>query len=251
MPWKMQGDAIVVQDNNPIWINGQGGEIPVEDLDTLMNDIQETRNELARINAESKERRLKIRDLEERLEVFEGIDPEQAKSAIKSMAALKDKDKGIAEKLAEREKALTEAHRKVVDGLRTDIDRARNDIRDLTVRAGFASSRFLAEKTILPEDIAFTHFGHYFTVEDVDGKPTPVARIGKETIYSRDPNRAGKPAGVDEALSILIMEHYPNKERILAGSGASGSATPPGSGAVRSGTARIESAVFTYPSMEE
>lgn len=248
MPWKMDGDHIVLSDGSPVWIDSQKRESAVKDVDGMLAAVQEARDELNQTKTEAKERRLKIKELEEKAKAFEGLDPEEARKALHTVSSLKDKDKQEAEKLSALEKALKEAHAKELGEYKTKLDKAGNDIRELTIKTGFASSKFLQEKTILPGDIAFAYFGHHFTVEELDGRPAAVAKLNGNTIYSKDPNRAGKPADVDEALSIIVMENYPNKEKILAGAAASGSGATGNSN--KPGDAGTVKVGLSYPSMQ-
>ena len=193
MPWKMDGENLVLEKGSPVWIDGEGSSRVIEDMSPHFAELAKAKGDLASANAESRDRRLKIKELETRLGAFGELDPEEAGG------------------LAAKQRAAQEEGRQ----LRAELDKYQDQVRTLMVRSQIASSRFLTQQTVLPPDIAEAAFGHHFTVEELDGRPTAVARVGGEVITTRDPQRAGQPASVDEALSIIINEHYANKDRIL------------------------------------
>lgn len=97
------------------------------------------------------------------------------------------------------------------------------------ISAGFASSKFIAEKLTLPADIVRACFGKAFKIED--GRLVAYNAAGNKIFSKVD---LGSHANFDEALSALVDE-YPHKAQIMKPaappSGASGPAGPHRKGA--------------------
>ncbi len=66
MPWKMDGEHIVVQDGKPVWIEPDGKELPF--------DAEHSLNKIKELNSESAARRKELREAQERLKPFAEID---------------------------------------------------------------------------------------------------------------------------------------------------------------------------------
>jgi hypothetical protein len=101
-------------------------------------------------------------------------------------------------------------------------------LHELLVRAAFDHSAFLREQTFLPPDMAYACFAHHFTIEEHQGRLTPIARLDREIIPS--PTRPGQPATPDEALQHLLYRH-PQRDRVLkaghpGGPGGQGNRNP-------------------------
>jgi hypothetical protein len=221
----------VLQNAHPVYVNDDGKEVAV-DVPKLFGDIK-------RLNAESASRRKEIDHLTEKLKAFEGIeDPEAARKALETVANLNDKELVDAKKMEELKANMSAAHTaqlaQVKQGYESQL--AERDkiiqtkdaqVRNLLVKGAFDASKFLAEKTILPPDMAFNTFGHYFEVEEVNGELRAVAKVNGAVIPSLA--NPGDPASPEEAIEALI-DKYPFKDRILKATGQKGMGTPPGGG---------------------
>jgi hypothetical protein len=222
----------VLQDGLPIYVHDDGKEIPF-DAPAAMAKIGE-------LNKENKGHRERAEKAEASLKVFEGLNPEAARTALATVKSLDDKklidagkvDEVVAEgtkawriKLEEQDKAYKI---KLEEKDRTIQDRDAQ-IYSLMVTGQFASSKFIADKIAVPVGMMEATFGRSFKVED--GKVVAYGPDGNK-IYSRQ--RPGDLANFDEALDILV-ESYPDKERILKGTGNSGAATSPSGGGGKSG----------------
>ena len=82
----------------------------------------------------------------------------------------------------------------------------------------------IAEKLTIPADLVQARFGDAFKVEN--GNVVAYDKSGNK-IFSR--TNPGELAAFDEALEVLI-EHYPHRDTILKGSGASGGGASGGNG---------------------
>ncbi|MFZ4214381.1 DUF6651 domain-containing protein, partial [Pantoea endophytica] len=92
------------------------------------------------------------------------------------------------------------------------------------IGGSFARSKFIAEKMSIPADLVEARFGSNF---QLDGDTvTAFDREGNKIFSAIKP---GEAAGFDEALGILV-EHYPYKDQILKGTGASGGGSSGGNG---------------------
>lgn len=243
MPWKMNGDQIVVQDGNPVWVYDDGKESPFDAGKALTN--------LHSVTQESMKRKDKIRDLEAKLEPYSDIDDpsefiSSAKKALDTVKNLKDKEivdageidklkSSVAQEFKSKISEIEKAHAKKVESLEEQLSGKDSSIRNLLVKGAFTQSEFIREKTVLPPDFAFDSFGKNFQVEENDqGDLKAVAvRSNGEKIFSL--KNAGSYADPEEAIEILITEH-PDKDRLLRGgtpgSGSHPSSSPSGKAAI-------------------
>lgn len=228
MPWKFDGESIVVQDGNPVWINDAGAAAPFNAEKTLKN--------LNSVTVESLSRKEKIREYETKLKPFEGIeDPEtflsEAQEAIEMKKNLKDKDildagqvqaikEGVAESYKSTIDSMKESHSTEIDKLQSSLDQKNQAVRNLLIKGAFTASKFIKEKTALAPSIAFSEFGRFFDVEDNNGELVAVATRGGKKIFSNINH--GDTASTEEAIEILVNEH-PDRDSILR-------ANPSGSG---------------------
>lgn len=217
-----------VKDGFPVWVAEDGKEIAY--------NVPELIGKLSAVNAESAGRRKELDGLNAKLRLFDGLDPEKARTALETVANL---DAG---KLLDAGKvdALKTEIRKAYDGKVSELEKAlaasRKDaaeklaardasIRTLLVKGIFDSSAFLKDKTVLPPDVAYASFGKHFEVKEENGELRVLAAINGQPVYSRA--NPGTFATPEEALEDII-DKYPMKDRILktapGGSGSRGNA---------------------------
>ena len=150
---------VVVKDGFPVWVADDGKE--------LAYDVPKLVGDLSRVNAESAGRRKELDGLNAKLRLFDGLDPEKARSALETVANLdagKLLDAGKVDalraeikkaydgKVSDLEKALANTQKEAADKLA-----ARDaSIRNLLVKGIFDSSAFLKDKTVLPPDVCHT-----------------------------------------------------------------------------------------------
>lgn len=206
---KLKVDAnghAVLLDGKPVYVRDDSTEVAV--------DVAKVFGDLHRVNGESAERRLKIVELEARVQAFGDLDPAAAREALAKGGKggndelRKEIEKGFAKKLEDGAKAL---------------DAAKGQIRSLMIDSAIKTSPFVKDRlTYAPEHVVRL-FGDCFSVEDVDGKPAVVAKIGGKPLFSRD--NPAQYASIDEALSAIIAAD-PMRDVLLKG-GAPGQGGAP------------------------
>ena len=224
MKLKIDEDGKVVLSENelPVWV--------LDDESEIAYDVPKVITDLQKANNESAGRRKKIEELEAKIKPYEGIDPDAAKKALETVKNFDDKKLMEAGEVEQIKKATGEAYELKIDELTKAytaqiedrdglIKKKDRQINDLLIKGAFEASKFLKEKTTMPPDLANSHFGKYFTVEEVDGTLRTVASFNGERIYSTV--RPGQIANPEEAIEQLINK-YPYKDSILKGTGGSG-----------------------------
>lgn len=234
---------VVVQDGMPVYEYPDGKALPFDavSLANRMRNLEEEKNR----HFTDKE------ELKKKLEAFSGIeDPAEALKAIETVKNFEAKqliDAGEVEKLklqmketfdkeqGKRQEAF-DAKLKEIQGT---LDGKNGVIRNLLITNAFSNSPFFSgekPRTILTPDIAATYFGQHFEVLDDGPIPQITARDKSgEKILSR--TRHGEPATFDEAMEVII-EGYPNKDRILSAKAGNG---PDANGNLGGGTKFIRS----------
>lgn len=225
-----EGTIVLSEDGLPVWILDDETEVAY-DVPKVIKDLQAS-------NHESAGRRKKIEELEAKVKPYEGLNVEEARKAIETVKSYNDKqllDVGEVEKV---KKAAEETYKAKMDDLHKELTSKIEDkesllrkkdkqINDLLIKGAFTTSKFLAERTNIPPEMAYSHFGRNFTVEEVDGNLRTVATYddGGRVFSDIDPGSFAKP---EEAIEKLVNK-YPHKDSILKGSGGSGTgAIPPG-----------------------
>jgi hypothetical protein len=208
---------VVVNDGKPVYVQDDGKEVVFDAPGTLQT--------ISRLNGEAKSHRERAESAETQLKTFEGIDdPAAALAALDIVKNLEDKtlvDAGEVEKVrTEAVRALEEKYAPIVK----ERDDLSQKLTAEKIGGSFARSKFIAEKMSIPADLVEARFGSNFQV--VGDAVTAFDRDGNK-IFSAV--RPGEAAGFDEALSILV-EHYPYKDQILKGTGASGGGSSGGNG---------------------
>lgn len=216
---KLKRDAngkIVELNDMPVYVHDDETEAPF-DAPGAVAAIK-TRNGEAKTQREAREA------AEAKLKLFDGIDPEAARKALATVKNLDDKklvDAGQVEQI----KAEIN---KVWEGKFGESEKGRAELQQqlhaAVVGGAFARSKFLAEKTVLPPDIAEAYFGRNVKLE---GGQLRITGADGNPVYSR--TKAGEPAEFDEAMEILVTSH-PRRDSILRGTNGSGSGAPPGGG---------------------
>ena len=208
--------AVVVSDGKPVYVNDSGADI--------VFDYPATLQTISRLNAEAKTHREAKEAAEEKLKVFEGIEPEVARKALDTLKNLDDKkliDAGEVERVKEQAKVAFDEQLKAMERKYKPVveerDSLKNSLHQEKLSTAFNRSKFIQEKVAIPVDMVQSKFGNNFSYED--GKIRAKGPDGNP-VYSRA--NPGNVADFDEALEILI-EGYSFRDSILKGSGASGS----------------------------
>lgn len=223
MPWKQTEDGgIATQDvggvAHPVWVKDDGTEEPF--------DAGRALGTITRLTGENRDRRTKAEEIEAKFAPFEGIDPEEARKALDVVKNLDDKKLIAAGEVDRVKKEVRDAYEAKMAEIQKSVDERDGRIRKLLVSQRFATSDFFSgkqPKTILPPDVAESYFNDHFQVEGDKVVAYRDPGTKKEPIYSQ--KAPGDTADFDEAIDFLINNH-PHKDRLLAGSGASGSNAP-------------------------
>lgn len=201
---------VVLQNDLPVYVHDDGKEAPFDAKATLATVVS--------LRTEAKNHRLAKEAAEEKLSAFAGIDdPAKALDALTKIANLDTKklvdagqvDSAVAAAIKPFQDKLSEAEKRA--------QTLESQLYGEVIGGAFARSKYLAEKTVLPPDLAQAAFGKNFKYED-----------GKVRAYDNDGNpvfsrtKGGQHAEVDEALEILI-DAYPRKDSILKADNGSGS----------------------------
>ncbi len=240
MPWKQdENGAVVSQDGQPVWVyedgDNKGKEAPV--------DFGKTLTSIAKITQESIGRKDKLKEANGTLQLFvdAGIEDvgtfvTDGRAALETVANLSDKDildagevdkiKAQATEVYDRKiENMTLTHSGEVATLNDTIAAKDGNIRNLIIKGAFDRSSFLKDKTVLPPEFAYSHFGNRFSVEEVDGelKGFGLDGEGKKLMSAKNPAEYADP---EEAIELLIMSS-PQKDTLLKmeanGSGNQGS----------------------------
>ena len=217
--------AELTEDGKPIYVGEDGTETGY--------DGEELASNLAAARGEAGKRRNELKEANEKLSAFEGIeDPEAAKEALKTVKNLEDKqlvEAGEVEKVkTEAIKVVEEKYENEIDQVYKPVMKERDDLRtalhDELIGGRFARSTFVAEKMVVPVEMVQNTFGKHFAIED--GKVVSKDDSGNPIFSKTNP---GAHADFEEALEIVVNS-YPDKDRILKGTDKRGTGAPGGGG---------------------
>lgn len=225
-----------------VGVLGPGGNpIYLVDGKEVEQDFAILRADLTKANGEAAERRVRLREAEERLAAFEGVDPEKAKTALAVVANLDDK-KLLDSKQVETMKAQWEESFKKnkessdatyelkIKELSEQVSAEQAKIEKMVIKGAFLGSKFLDQTIYGPvREDAYKIYGDRFVSEPGDnGDLRPVYRNQDGTPLI-SVARPGQVASFDEAIEHIITTS-PQKDFILRGSQASGSGAQGGAG---------------------
>lgn len=224
-----QGHA-VLQDGLPVYVYDDGRESPFDAAGTVAS--------LESRKAAAKMLEKRANDAETKLKAFEGIeDPDAARKALTTIANLDSKKLIDAGQVETVKAEINKAWEGKLSVAEQRAQAAEQKLNDELVGGAFARSKFIAEKMILPSDLAQAAFGNRFKVED--GKLKAYDADGNPVFSRKNP---GSAADFDEAIEILV-DVYPRKDSILKADNRSGSGPTPGGGGGNPGAKK--SAVMT------
>jgi hypothetical protein len=180
----------------------------------------------------------KLRTLEESGRVLTDEQAEKYR-ALEAAAAKADEDrKRKAGEFDALKQQMAEQHQKDIAERDKKLHDVASRFRDTVVKAEFgaASSWFGGEsaKTILDVDLGLAYLGKYVRVEDDDTDPRGYRVVVHGVDGAPMVNGSGVPVPFAEAIGKVI-ETLPNKDRILRGSGKTGSGSSGGSRPASSG----------------
>ncbi len=217
MPWKKDDNGnFVEKDGNPVFVYADGKESGL--------DAEHVTQKIKELSEEAKNRRLELREAQDKLKNYENIDPEQARKALETVANLDAKkmiDAGEAEKVkAEAIKAMQTK----IDERETKIKEQEALLHSEMIGGRFSRSKYISDKMSQHPDVVQSIFGGAFKIED--GAVVAYYPNGNK-VFSLE--RPGENANFDEALEALVSA-YPHKDSLLKGPGSGTGANAGGTG---------------------
>jgi hypothetical protein len=211
MKLKLENGNAVLQDGKPVYVKDDGTEIAL--------DAAQVFSTLTARNAEAKQWRERFEAADTTAKLFEGLDAEAARKALHTVSQLDAKQLLDAGKVAERDAAMAKSYEAKVAASEERAAKIETAFKREVIGGAFARSKIISEKLIIPADIAETFFGKHFEISD---EKLVAKDMAGNPIYSK--SNPGAPATFDEALEIII-DAYPNKDKILLGVGSNGGGT--------------------------
>ncbi len=203
-----QGHAIL-QDGMPVYIKDDGTELPF--------DAGKAFTKIGQLTGEAAGHRKRYEEAESRLKLFDGIDDaDKAREAIKTMANLDAKKLVDAGEIEKVKAEIGSAYQKQLDEANAKMQGFEQQLYAEKVGGAFARSKFIADRLVIPADMAQAQFGKNFAIED--GRVVAKDANGNKLYSGKNP---GELADFEEAIEMLIAQ-YPHKEHILKGSTANG-----------------------------
>lgn len=214
---KLKTDAsgnAVLQDGKPVYVSDDGTELAL-DAAKLYGQVRD-------LTKEAGAKRKALEAAEAKLSEFADIeDPKAAREALEAVKSLDGKSK------ADIEKARSEVatrFQKELDAERTKVKTLESSLHSELIGGGFARSKFITENLSIPAELAQSHFGRHFVVEN--GRM--VAKDANGNVIGSKANPA-EPASFDEAIETLVSG-YAYKDHILKATQKGGSGAQPGTG---------------------
>lgn len=224
--WKKDDDGnLFLKDGNPVYLDSNGNEMAVDP------------GTITRLNGEAKNHRTRAETAEASLKAFEGLDADAARKALDTVSKIDQKtliDSGEVDKVKDE---ISKSFQTQLDKANKERDDAFGQRDNLVLTNAFGSSKFLADRVAVPNEMFQATFGRHFKVED--GKVVPYGHDGQK-MYS--PKRAGEIATLDEACEVLV-NGYQHKDAILKADDHQGSGGNGGGGG-RGGLRTIPRAEF-------
>lgn len=234
MPWKVKesGEVEVDGAGNPVFVLDSGEERSV--------DYPAMSKKLSEANRESAGRKDRIRELEEQVKVWEGIEnvPDfisTAKKNAESVAAFDDRQRGAEEAVQARIKAATTPLEAKVAELEADRARIVDQYHASTIRSQFGTSKFVTEELVSAAMVQEL-FAKHFSVDEKGNL------VGKDSTGNVIYGENG-PADFDTALREIV-KNSPHKAYVLKGSPANGSGANQGGGNSPAGQKTIRRSEF-------
>lgn len=192
----------------------------------------------AKLLRESMERKAKIKELNDQLAKFNGIDPEAARKALNAEAARQQAELEARGEFDAVKKQMVESHtaelsqrdQQLADK-DTEIGALKARIADMTVGADFTGSKFIADDLALTPRKARTVYGAHFDYSEEHGRVVGYDKPAGAKDRAPLVDGKGEPLAFDAALRKLV-EADPDRDDILKsktkpGAGSSTSAVKP------------------------
>ena len=235
---KLKTDAsgnAVLQDGKPVYVSDDGTELAL-DAAKLYGQVRD-------LTKEAGAKRKALEAAEAKLSEFAEIeDPKAAREALEAVKSLDGKSKADIEK-ARNEVAAR--FQKELDAERAKVKTLETSLHSEVIGGGFARSKFINENLSIPAELAQSHFGRHFVIEN--GRM--VAKDANGNVIGSKANPA-EPAAFDEAMETLVSG-YAYKDHILKATQKGGSGAQPGAGGAGAGGKTMPRAQFDLLSPPE
>ena len=231
-----QGRA-VLSDGKPVFIGSDGKETAI--------DVAETMTRVSFLQDEARKAFAARDEAKAALRSYEGLDAEAARKALDTVKGLDAKkliDAGEVEKVKSE---ISKSFEATIAELKGQIDTRDKALYSEKVSGAFARSPWIKDKIAVPADFVEAKFAQHFKLEN--GGVVAFDATGNR-IYSRA--RPGQAADFDEAIETLVSS-YPDRDKILRGSGAKGPGTDPNANGNGGGARTISRAAFEAMSQSE
>lgn len=218
--WKLDANGnIELKDGNPIYVDTSGREMTVG---------SETISEL---NKNHKKEREAKEAAEQKLKLFDGLDPVKAREAIEMLSKIDQKKLIDAGKVDEVRAQITNEFNAKLGEKDQHSKSLQDRIDSMLISDVFKSSEFVRDGIAVPRDMFEATFRNNFKIED--GKVVAYDKSGNK-LFSKQ--RIGEMPDAEEALQLLVESH-PQKDVILKANTGNGSGNT-GSGGGKGTTAR-------------
>ena len=188
---------------------------------------------LTQVNSESASRRHELKELNDKLETFKGI--EDPAAAIKAMETIKNFDDKKLIEAGEVDKIKTEAiqgtetkYQTIIkekyEPLEGQIEVLQGKLNAEIIGNRFANSPYIKEKLVVPAPMVQASFGKHVTIENDN---LVIRYPNGEEVYSK--SRPGDKADFDEALELLV-DASSMRDYIVKGANHRGGTGGPGPG---------------------
>jgi hypothetical protein len=192
-----------LQDGMPVYVHEDGREAPFDAPATVAKI-----NERGR---EARDHRLAKAAAEDRLKLFDGIDPDKARKALEIARALDEKSLFVKDDVENMRQQYETERTAAVE----ERDAIKGRYAEDKLASAFASSPFIQTKMAVPVEMVAAAFGRHFSVDDA-GR---IIAKGPDGIPIFSKARPGELAEFEEALQVIV-DAYPRRDSILKGSGS-------------------------------
>jgi hypothetical protein len=183
-------------------------------------------DEKAKLIKESMERKARIKELEEQLKAFDGVDAEAARKAAAEKAEAEKKALEKAGDFDRLKAMMADEHQKAIDAekarakaLEEQLTSKDRVINELTLGSAFNGSAFINGELVLTPSKTRAVYGAHFDIEDgkVIGYDKPAGAAERTKLV----DGSGNPLAFEDALKKLV-DTDPDRERLIKSKLAAG-----------------------------
>lgn len=226
MTWTLKQDEngnAILQDGMPVYLKPDGTEVQYD-----VNKAQSSIQDLGRENQSWRE---KYQTANKTAQMFEGIDPEAARAALKTIDGLSEKQILDADEFDRRVSAAQQPYIEKANTLESELAQLRQSNAIGQIKSGIAASPFMKECAV-SSDTLYTLLRDNFRIEQ-NGDFYAVDANGNKVL-----NDHGNVASVQEAVNS-IMQTHPDRAMFMKPSGNQGSGGQNNGGGVNINTGKV------------